>query len=351
MRCFLLLISFLFLLSCKKNTPKTLQKATYKAILKVQDNQKIPFIFEIKNHFFLTISNANEIISVDKITYYNDSIRIQMPVFEGYIIAKIENYFLKESFIKPSLDRFISFEANKNSVRFSSKNKVSKNITGSRETVFSKNFVDEKYIEKGIFNQNKDNVTRTFRTTTGDYRYLEDIVDGDSLKFSTFNGAHAFLFSTKITDFTLNGFFYSENHWKEPFTIKLNNAYELPNVNNLTFIREGSEDFDFSFPDTIGRIVSLSDPKFQNKAVIIQIMRTWCPNCLNESKFLVNYLEENPTKKIAVIPFAFEVAKTRKIALERINRLKEKAGIKYPVILAQYGSSADNKLAQQIHVG
>jgi thiol-disulfide isomerase/thioredoxin len=347
MRCFLLIISLLFLFSCKKNTPKTLQKGTYRAVLKIQDNQELPFIFEVKNDSLLTVLNADEIIYVDEITYYKDSVRIQMPVFEGYIIAKIEDNFLKGSFIKPSLDRIVPFKATKNSVRFSSKNKASKNITGNWKTVFSESSADKKYIAKGIFNQNEDKVTGTFRTTTGDYRYLEGIVDGDSLKLSTFDGAHAFLFTAKVSDSTLNGFFYSGNHWKEPFTAKLNNGYELPNVNNLTFIKEGYEDFDFSFPDTRGRIVSLSDPKFQNKAVIIQIMGTWCPNCLDESKFLVNYLKENPTKKIEVIALAFEVAKTREIAFKRIKRLKERVGIKYPVILAQYGSLADKKLAQQ----
>tara|TARA_B100000795_G_scaffold270029_1_gene262017 strand:+ start:2625 stop:3842 length:1218 start_codon:yes stop_codon:yes gene_type:complete len=347
MKYFLLIISLLFLFSCKKNTPKTLQKGTYRAVLKIQDNQEIPFIFEVKNDSLLTVLNADEIIYVNEITYYKDSVRIQMPVFEGYVIAKIEDNFLKGSFIKSSLDRIVNFEATKNSVRFSSKNKSSKNITGNWETVFSKNSADEKYIAKGIFNQIGNKVKGTFRTITGDYRYLEGIVDGDSLKLSTFDGAHAFLFTAKVTDSTLNGNFYSGNHWKEPFTAKLNNGYELPNVNNLTFIKEGYEDFDFSFPDTRGRIVSLSDPKFQNKAVIIQIMGTWCPNCLDESKFLVNYLKKNPTKKIEVIALAFEVAKTREIAFKRIKRLKEKVGIKYPIILAQYGNSADKKLAQQ----
>ena len=143
----------------------------------------------------------------------------------------------------------------------------------------------------------------------------------------------------------MNGFFYSGNHWKEPFEAKLNNTYELPKADNLTFIKEGYEDFDFSFPDTRGRIVSLSDTKFQQKPVIIQIMGTWCPNCLDESKFLVNYLRENPYTNIEVIALAFEVAKTREIAFKRIKRLKERIGIEYPVLLAQYGNSADKKIA------
>ncbi len=347
MKYYLLIISVLFLFSCNKETSITLQKGTYRAILKVQDNQELPFIFEVKNDSLLSIFNADEIITVDEITYKNDSVRIQTPVFEGYIIAKIEGSILKGSFIKPSLDRIVPFEATKSSDRFSVKNTSVSIITGNWETVFSKNSETEKYIAKGSFNQKGNNVTGTFRTTTGDYRYLEGVVDGDSLKISTFDGAHAFLFKAKITDSTMNGFFYSGNHWKEPFTAKLNNAYELPDEENLTFIKKGYEDFDFSFPDTRGRVVSLRDKRFNNKPVIIQIMGTWCPNCLDESKFLVNYLEENPDKDIEIIALAFEVAKTREIAYERIKRLTKKIGIKYPVLLAQYGNLADKKLAQQ----
>lgn len=172
-------------------------------------------------------------------------------------------------------------------------------------------------------------------------------MDGDSLKLSTFDGAHAFLFEAKATDSTLNGYFYSGNHWKEPFKAKLNNAYKLPNEENLTSIKKGYEYFDFSFPDTSGRIYSFSDPEFQDKVTIIQIMGTWCPNCLDESKYFVKYLKENPHKDIQIIALAFEVAKTREIAHEHINRLKERIGIEYPILLAQYGNIANKVLAQQ----
>lgn len=347
MRFLLYFLCLFTFLSCTSKTTKTLEIGTYRAVLEVQDNEEMPFIFEVKNDSIFTIFNADEIIEVDEITYKNDSVRIQTPVFEGYIIAKVEKSSLNGSFIKPSLDRVVPFKAKKNNERFSSKSEAAVNITGNWETVFSQNSEVDKYIAKGIFNQKGNNVTGTFRTTTGDYRYLEGIVDGDSLKLSTFDGAHAFLFTAKISDSIMNGFFYSGNHWKEPFTAKLNNNYELPHEEELTYIKKGYENFDFSFPDTRGRVVSLSDSEFQNKVVIIQIMGTWCPNCLDESKYLVKYLKENPNKNIQVIALAFEVAKTREIAYERIKRLKTRIGIDYPVLLAQFGNVADKTLAQQ----
>ncbi len=347
MRIFILIISILLLFSCQTTSKKTLEKGTYRAVLKVQDQQKLPFIFEVKNDTLLTIFNADEQINVDEITYRNDSVKIQMPVFEGFLIAKISENGLQGSFIKPSLDQIVPFVATKNNERFSSTKNASVNITGNWETVFSEHATPGKYIAMGIFNQKGNNISGTFRTTSGDYRYLEGIMDGDSLKLSTFDGAHAFLFKAKATDSILKGYFYSGNHWKEPFTAKLNNDYELPKEEELTYIKKGYEYFDFAFPDTRGRVVSLSDPEFRDKVIIIQIMGTWCPNCLDESKYLVKYLKENPNKNLQVIALAFEVAKTRTIAYQRIHRLKERIGITYPVLLAQFGNTADKKIANQ----
>ena len=63
---------------------------------------------------------------------------------------------------------------------------------------------EDAYPAKGIFFQKDgDVVTGTFRTKTGDYRYLEGVMDGNRLKLSTFDGAHAFLFTATVSDSTL----------------------------------------------------------------------------------------------------------------------------------------------------
>ncbi|MGB3144101.1 MAG: TlpA disulfide reductase family protein, partial [Maribacter sp.] len=76
------------------------------------------------------------------------------------------------------------------------------------------------------------------------------------------------------------------------------------------------------------------------------LMGTWCPNCLDETKFLVDYLQNNPSKDIKVIGLAFESAKTKEKAFEGIERLKKRIEVPYPLLLAQYGSY-DKKAAQE----
>ena len=343
-----LLITSLFT-SCKEDFDNKLQIGTYRAVLKVQDNKDLPFIFEVSDNETLKIFNAEEVISVDEIEYRNDSVFINFPVYEGYIAAKINNGKLEGSYIKESLDRVVPLSANKSSERFVISERLTKyNINGNWETVFSKGIEEDEYIAKGIFKQEGNNVNGTFRTTTGDYRYLEGVLNGDQLSLSTFDGAHAFLFTATVTDSTLDGYFYSGNHWKEPFTAKFNPDYELPDSDSLTFLKEGYDKIAFSFPDLSGNMVSLDDERFKDKVVLVQIMGTWCPNCLDESRFYSEYYKNNGNRDLEIVALAFEYAKTKERALMNIERLQESTGITYPILLAQVGTSSKTKANEKL---
>ena len=75
---------------------------------------------------------------------------------------------------------------------------------------------------------------------------------------------------------------------------------------------------------------------------------------MDETKFYVNYLEENPNLDIQFVGLAFEYAKTEENAWKSINRLKDRINIPYPILLAQYGTSnkklANEKLPMLNHV-
>ena len=338
--------------SCKKDKKVAISEGIWLAELEVMDNEILPFNFELSKSasgkYQMEIYNASEVIHVDEIEISNDSIIIKTPVFEGYIAGTFTDKSIKGQFIKESLDRIVPFEAVYGEAdRFKINNSSIENISGVWETEFEPN-TDDAYIAKGIFTQRDDKVTGTFRTTTGDYRYLEGVVTGDSLKLSAFDGAHAFLFTAKVTDSSLNGAFYSGNHSKELFVAKRNDAYELPSADSLTFIKEGYDKFAFSFPNELGESISLEDERFKNKVVIVQIMGTWCPNCLDESKYYIDYLKKNSSSEVEIVALAFEYAKTKEGAFKSIKRMKDRIGVGYPVLLAQFGSSDKDKAQQKL---
>ena len=345
-----ILSALLLIVGCKeKEQTNNLSEGIWLVELNVMDNQELPFNLTVAKKddgsYKMQIYNAEEVIDVDEIEIKGDSIRMQTPVFEGYLAGTFTKNKIQGQFIKESLDRIVPFTAVYGiEDRFPAKlKKTERNVTGIWETYFSPD-LEEEYVGKGIFLQEDSKVTGTFRTTTGDYRFLEGILDGDSLKLSSFDGAHAFLFTAKVTDSSMNGNFYSGNHFKEPFVANRNDGFELPNPDSLTFLNEGYDKLAFSFPDSHGNMISLSDKKYQNKVVIVQLMGTWCPNCLDETKFLVDYLKQD--SNVEVIGLAFESAKTKEIAFKAINRLKERVAVNYPILLAQYGSY-DKKKAQE----
>lgn len=342
-----ILLFVLLILSCQpEKKAEKLSNGQYRAELLVSNNEILPFTFKVLDENKLEIYNAEEIIEVDEVEYKNDSVYIKMPVYEGYIAGKLKNQTISGTFVKEGLDRVVPFYAERNDSRFDVTTKPIANITGNWETVFSPTVEDDKYIAKGIFKQKGNYVTGTFRTETGDYRYLDGVINGDQLRLSTFDGAHAFLFTGTVTDTTINGMFYSGNHWLEPFTAKRNANYELPSANELTFLNEGYDSLEFTFPDANGKEVSLSDARFKDKVVLVQIMGTWCPNCLDESKYYTDFYKVNKGKGLEIVALAFEYVKTKEKAFANIKRLQDRIGIEYPILLAQTGTS-DKKKAQE----
>ena len=357
-KLYLILILGILILGCNKSKEKILSEGIWLGKLDTMDGEKLHFNFKIiqadNKTYHIEIYNAEEIIEVDEIKLMNDSIIIKLPVFEGYISGNFTKNEITGNFIKESVNRIVPFSAVFGTEeRYTTKGAPKTDVSGVWETSFSPNTMST-YLGKGIFKQEGAKVTGTFRTTTGDYRFLEGAIQGDSLKLSAFDGSHAYLFTAKASDSTLVGTFYSGNHSKEPFIGKRNEKFELPHGDSLTYLKKGFDKLSFSFPEKPGNMVSLEDKQFQGKVVVVQLMGTWCPNCLDETKFLVNFLKESENQNIEVIGLAFETAKTEEIAFAAIKRLKERIGVTYPILLAQFGTSnkikAQEKLPMLDHV-
>lgn len=348
----LLLIVVLLITSCKKEVKKELALGDWRAEMEVSEGKSLPFNFTLskdgEGNYIMKMYNAEEEVVVDEFNFDGDSINIRMPIFEGHIFGTFSENEIIGEFIEESKERRVPFSAVYGEHdRFAVQQDAAVNISGIWETYFNVN-TDGEYPAKGIFMQNGNTVKGTFRTNTGDYRYLEGVVSGDSLKLSAFDGSHVFLFLAQVTDSTLDGKFYSGRHSVQEFLGARNEAFDLPDSDNLTFLREGYDKLDFSFPDETGKMVSLSDSRFKDKAVLIQIMGTWCTNCLDETRFYVDFLKNNPNLDVQFIGLAFEYAKTEEKAFEGIKRLKEREEVTYPILLAQYGTSNKQKANEKL---
>jgi peroxiredoxin len=162
------------------------------------------------------------------------------------------------------------------------------------------------------------------------------VVSGDSLKLSAFDGSHAFLFTAKIDNENKisGGKFYSGARGIQNWSAERNAEAALPDEFSGTKIKPGSGKLNFSFPDmNDGRLVSINDQRFKNKVIVITIMGSWCPNCMDETKFLSEYYKENHQRGVEIIGLAYERTADFKSSQKALQSFKKRFGVTYPMLI------------------
>ena len=180
-------------------------------------------------------------------------------------------------------------------------------------------------------------------TETGDYRFLEGIVDDRHLWLSCFDGAHAFLFKSNIEGDSLNGFFKSGNHYETLWTASRQDSFELTDPLDLTSVNQ-EEAFSFEITQKDGSTASLSDLIEKGRPALVQIMGTWCPNCKDETVFLKSYLDDH-SDALQVVSVAFERGESHEDGYKSIDRYVDRMEVPYPVY---YGGPASKSKASEV---
>jgi len=321
----------------------------------LDDTQKnqLPFTFDLiynnETDFYIEIINGKERIKVTDIEIgrnkenNKDTFLIEFPIYESYIKGYYNERIMQGEWVVTTKKNYaLPFVAKfgKN-YRFTQlKQKPAIDLTGNWEVQFED--VDGPFAGVGEFKQEGNELRGTFRTEMGDYRFLEGTVQNDKVYLSVFDGAHAFLFEAKIlADQTLIGTFKSGRHYTASWTAKRNSEATLADPNSLTYLKEGYDKIDFSFENVNGETISLKDAKYNGKAKLIQIFGTWCPNCKDESEFLVDYFKKNPNLEIEVIGLAFEKHRDPEKSKAALRRYKERLGMEYELLLAGYSDKKE----------
>lgn len=336
--------------ACQQNTANLKPHAGLWRVVLASPGGELPFGLELTPNadsatYTAVVLNGDERLKMDTVTLQGDSIHIPIQIFEAEIVAKISNNSLEGYWKKrrkgteyTSLPLKATFN---NASRFETPIPPSvKDISGTWATTFIGDEGDTT-LAVGVFQQQNEKLTGTFLTPTGDYRYLQGNVVGDSLKLSCFDGSHVFLFKAKISDNTMKGDFYAGASGHESWTARKDDKAKLPDANSLTFIKPGYNGISFSFPDLTGKKVSLSDTRYQNKVVILQIMGSWCPNCMDESNFLSPWYKKNKQKGIEIIGLAYEKSADLQESAPKIEKMKKRFEIDYEVLLAGTNDKAE----------
>jgi thiol-disulfide isomerase/thioredoxin len=342
---FILILMF----SCtSKTTQKKLVSGPWLFQLEIDnENPKlnIPFNVNVLNPGQIIVRNADERIEVNEISSKGDSVFIKMPVFGSEFRGKILNNLIKGEYFNYNKSKIspIPFTAEFGVIdRF----KIIENPTTDFSGTWQASFISGENTSPaiGVFKQTKNFISGTFQTETGDYRYLQGIVNGNRMQLSCFDGAHAFLFTATETNGKLDGLFYSGNTWKQKWVAEKTEYPVLGDMKSLTFLKPGYDKLTFAFPNDKGDTISLEDKKFRNKIVIVQLFGTWCPNCMDETRYLVELYKKYNSRGLEIIGLDFEPKTDIEYFKKRISRFRKDLNVPYELVLA---GPANKKLAAQ----
>lgn len=284
------------------------------------------------------ISNASEKLRVDSIVQQGDSLFVEMPFFDSRLRMKQESDgSMSGTWYKGTTGADVTmpvFAKPGITTRFQALNgPAKKNISGRYAVTFTR---PDGSPRKSVaeFRQSGNKLTGTFLNPSGDYRFLEGIVSGDSLMLSCFDGSHAYFFGARINaDGSIsNGVYCSGAKYLEPWKAVKDANAKTEDSGVMMYLREGEERLNFRFPDLDSNMVSINDPRYKNKVVVLQIMGSWCPNCMDETAFLSDFYKKNRQRGVEVIGLAYEYSADFKKAEKTLRKFQQRYDVQYPML-------------------
>lgn len=336
MRLVPILLASILATSCSDHPPQ-LRTGNWQGLITLQ-GQELAFNFDIVRDgagYKVHLINAGEKILLDEVTLFGDSVDIVLHVFDASLRAKIEGDQLTGTFVK-NYNRAgsLPFRANYGiDYRYApASTDTDVDFSGKYQVEFKTE--KETYASVGVFEQKGNHLTGTFLAPNGDYRFLEGNVVNGELWLSTFDGNHAFLFKAVKSGDSVRGDYYSGKSAHETWAGVRNDQAKMPDPEALTYLKPGFEKLEFTFPDLEGNPVSSSDERFKNKVVILQIFGTWCPNCMDETKFLSQWLRDNKDRDVVIVGLAYERKPEFDYAVDRVRKMKNKWDVGYDFLIA-----------------
>lgn len=315
----------------------------------------IPFGMELtkgEGGWSATIINGPERIDVPEVNLSDGVLTLSIDYFDSSMVATIEDGGTRlegEWKRKSTGDRWTRLKFHATAGRTSRFEPITgdEHAAGDLASRWIMKFDQSDDLAVGIFERGEgNNVVATVMTTTGDYRFLAGTFEANRLRLSCFDGAHAFLFDAMMqSDGTLVGDFWSRDSWHERWTAQPDPSAQLPDAFSQTRWTGSLPLADLVFPDVAGRKHSLADPAYAGKARIIEVFGTWCPNCHDASKYMIELDRKYGDRGLSILGLAFELSGDFSRDARQVRRYIDRVGLTYPILVA---GVSDKKKASEV---
>lgn len=124
---------------------------------------------------------------------------------------------------------------------------------------------------------------------------------------------------------------------------------EPANYQTHTSVRDPNEVFQFSFLDVSGKQVSNEDERYRGKVVLAIVTGTWCPNCHDEARYLVELYKKYHDLGLEIVALDFEEADQLQ-SKTRVNAFIKQYGVPYAYLLAGTPDEMWDKVPQAVNL-
>lgn len=328
----LILLSFT---SCFNSTELT---GIWKLELQIQE-KAIPFKLEFKEENQVVLHNGVEAI---ELKYKEDTktkqITIDVLNFDASLVLRKQDNILKGFWVK--YNRTPEYKVSIFGMKLITPKKVDYTEIDKLPTKWKITLEGEQPEEAILLFSKKETKTyASILTQTGDYRYLTPKLKDKKLILTGFDGSFAFYIEGNLTNSSYSGDLFSGMSWKQAFKATPNESFELPNPEAITSFTGDIKKLKFEALDSNKKSVL----KFQKDHItILQIFGSWCPNCIDETRFIQKWRKLNPNKNVDFNLISFERSPDKFHALRQIQKAIVQYEIDYPVYIGGY--TKDDKI-------
>ena len=337
-----LLFPFLFLLGCQKPLPES---ATWLGTITLAEDRKLPLRLELD----LSTSPASgsflvgdERTPIPEIVRRGDSLSIILSEYSAAMQGTWDGTSWKGIFFRYRTDTVrLDFSVSPESGQPTQQiipSPTGVRLVGTFQVYYNNpDGIDSTTMAK--FRAKGDSVFGTFIDPSGDHGLMVGTQNGPKASLGRFTGWQANLIELEQHEGRWTGRYYARQLAPQSFSLVARPSIpSKPLDPRRTRMKNPRAPFVFAGITADGDSIRSSDPRFKGKALIVDIMGTWCHNCLDEAPVLEQLYAEFKDKGLEIVGLAFEVTNDSGTARRNLDIYRKRHGLLFPLV---YSGSLD----------
>lgn len=218
--------------------------------------------------------------------------------------------------------------------------------TGNYQVVFDDETPEEATTVARIWREGPVSVYGTFIAPDGDYGLLEGTATQDGVQLHRFTGWQGIAIELKRDAENWTGIYYAAHNDKaRPFKLRPR-ADAAPAEGQEVRMKNPDNPFAFACTSLTGETVRNTEERFKGKALAVDIMGTWCHNCMDESPVLEELYQQYRKVGFEVVGLSFEIKDDAELGKKNLTLFRDRYKLTYPLLYC--GSVDDANVEKQL---